>query len=373
MATDFYQTLGIERNADDAEIKRAYRQLARKHHPDVASDKVAAEAHFKEINEAYETLSDPRKRDMYDRYGRVGPNGASGGFEGFGPSEGFSDLFDMFFGGSRGQTAQPAGPGHGADLRYDLEITLEEAYRGAERPITFASLAACETCKGSGARPGSLIAGCDRCKGSGVVRAVRQTPLGQFVTQATCTKCNGEGHTIPNPCEACRGRGRVERTRTLNVRIPAGVDDGSRIRVTGHGEAGARGGSAGDLYVYLSVQPHPRFRRNGVDLQVDVPISFAQAALGGPLTVETLDPEQPVEIHVLAGTQSGATYRQRGAGLPGVRGGSHGDLLVRLNVAVPTKLTPRERELLEELAHIEGNRTEERSFFNRVKDAFKVE
>ena len=374
MATDFYRTLGVERGATEAEIKRAYRQLARKFHPDVAPNKVEAEAHFKEINEAYEVLSDPRKREMYDLHGQTG-NGASSGFTGFGGSEGFTDLFDMFFGGGgRTQTAQrPAGPARGADLRYDLDISLEDAFRGSERQVTFSSLGPCDDCGGSGARKGTLITSCDRCHGSGVMRSARQTPLGQFVTQTTCTKCNGEGQTIPSPCDNCRGRGRIERSRTLTVRIPAGVDDGSRIRIGGSGEAGSRGGPSGDLYVYLSIAEHPRFHRNGADLQVEIPVAFAHAALGGSLIVQTLDPERPVEVHINPGTQSGSTYRVRGSGMPNVRGQGQGDLLVTVHVAVPTKLSPRERELLEELARLEGNKTEERSFFDRVKDAFKVE
>ena len=374
MATDFYGTLGVERSASEAEIKRAYRQLARKFHPDVAPNKVEAEAHFKQINEAYEVLSDPRKREMYDLHGHSGNGASSSGFGGFSNAEGFTDLFDMFFGGARPQTAQrAAGPARGADLRYDLEITLEDAYRGAERPVTFSSLGPCDDCAGSGARKGTLITSCDRCHGSGVMRSARQTPLGQFVTQTTCTKCNGEGQTIPNPCDNCRGRGRMERSRTLTVRIPAGVDDGSRIRIGGSGEAGSRGGPAGDLYVYLTIVRHPRFSRSGADLHVELPVAFAHAALGGELLVQTLDPEHPVELHVNAGTQSGSTYRVRGAGMPNVRGQGHGDLLVTLHVAVPAKLSPRERELLEELAHLDGSKVEERSFFDRVKDAFKVE
>jgi molecular chaperone DnaJ len=367
--TDYYSLLGVGRDASESDIKRAYRGLARKYHPDVAEDKAGAEAHFKAINEAYEVLSDPHKRQQYDRFGHVGANGA--GFGGFGPSggpEGFSDIFDMFFGGGRPGGQHPTGPQRGADLRYDLQITLEEAYQGVEREISFAHLAGCETCKGNGAKPGTNPMRCDRCGGSGVMRSARQTPLGQFVTQTTCTKCGGEGNLIPSPCETCRGRGRVERSRKLTVRIPTGVEDGSRIRIAGSGEAGARGGSAGDLYVYLSIARHPRFRRDGLDLYVDVPIAFTQAALGATVEVTSLD--GPLPLQVAAATQSGSTYRLRSHGMPSVRGGSRGDLLVTVHIVVPTKLSRKERELLEEFAGLGGDRVDERSFFDRVKDAF---
>jgi molecular chaperone DnaJ len=374
--TDYYEVLGIERGASEAEIKRAYRQLARRHHPDVAQDKSKGDSHFKEINEAYETLSDPQKRRMYDRYGHAATNGAGanagfGPFAGFGAADGFGDLFDMFF-GARGQASQrPTGPARGADLRYDLEVSLDEAYHGGERRISFTHLSACETCHGSGARPGTLITMCDQCNGSGMMRSVRQTPLGQFVTQTTCSKCNGEGQVTTSPCEACRGRGRLERQRTLSVKIPAGVDDGSRIRLDGHGEAGARGGGAGDLYVYLTIAPHARFRRNGLDLQLDVPISFAVAALGGSISVETF--EGPLEVHIAPGTQSGKMHAVRGRGMPTVRGHARGNLFVMTHVVVPTKLSRRQREILEEFADSGGDQVDERSFFERVKDAFKVE
>ena len=375
MATDYYEILGVNRGASDADIKRAYRQLARTHHPDVAADKTTAESRFKEINEAYEVLSDPQKRQSYDRFGHAGTNGAGGGggFGPFGQTEGFSDLFDMFFGGSRAQTQQqrPAGPARGADLRYDLGISLEEAYHGAERSISFNHLAGCETCHGSGAEPGTLVRTCERCGGSGVVRTARHTPLGQFVTQSACGACNGEGTIIPTPCTACRGRGRVERQRSVSVKIPPGVDDGSRIRLAGHGEGGVRGGPPGDLYVYLGVARDPRFRREGLDLYTDVPISFPQAALGGTLTIETFD--GPIEVPIAAGTQNASTSRLPGRGMPSVRGSARGNLYATMHVVVPSKLSRQERELLEEYAALAADRVEERSFFDRVKDAFKTE
>ncbi len=374
MASDYYTVLGVGRDASESDIKRAYRAMARKFHPDVAQDKASAEVRFKEINEAYEILSDPHKREHYDRFGTApAANGAgAGGFGGFSSGDGIGDIFDMFFGGgARGASApgaRNAGPRRGADLRYDLTITLEEAYRGIERELVFEHLAACATCKGSGAEPGTLVQRCDRCNGTGAVRGVRQTPLGQFVTQTTCTKCNGEGSFLPSPCKTCRGSGRTEQRRTLNVTIPAGVDDGSRIRIAANGEGGSRGGPSGDLYVYLSIAPHERFRRDGADLAVDVPVGFTQAALGAAIDVDTLGGS--AALTVPAGTQSGSTFRIRGKGMPLVRDSSAGDLLVSVHVVVPTKLSRRERELLEAYAAEGGGDVDERSFFERVKDAF---
>jgi molecular chaperone DnaJ len=374
MPTDYYHVLGVARDADEGTIKRAYRQLARKYHPDVAQDKSAAESHFKEINEAYEVLSDAQKRANYDRFGHAGVNGGAGE-AGFGPfgGEGFGDIFDMFFGAARGGGAQQRrnGPSRGSDLRYDVEITLEDAYAGTTRDVTFRHLASCTACRGNGAEPGTLIVPCDRCSGSGIQRQVRQTPLGQFVTQTTCSKCSGDGQIVQTPCAVCRGRGRVEQEKTLQVRIPAGVDDGSRIKITGSGEAGIRGGPDGDLYVYLSVAPHRVFRRDGLDVLIDVPISFPQAALGGDLSVRALDGD--LVLTLTPGTQSGSQYRVRGRGMPSVRGGAKGDQLVTVHVVVPTKLSKRERELLEEYAETGGDHIEEKSFFDRVKDAFRAE
>jgi molecular chaperone DnaJ len=376
---DFYETLGVDRTANADEIKRAYRALARKHHPDVADNKAEAEHRFKEINEAYEVLSDPQKRAQYDRYGTVGNGGMGGfgdfGFGGQGFGGGFGDIFDIFFGDRMGaqaqQQARRSGPARGSDLRYDLEITLEEAFKGTTREIQFNHLAQCETCRGSGAAPGSLVVPCDRCSGTGVQRVVRQTPLGQFVTQSTCSKCGGEGQVIQQPCADCSGRGRRELERRLTVKVPPGVDDGSRIRISGNGEAGIRGGQAGDLYVYLSIAPHPLFKRDGQDTYVDVPISFPQAALGSQIAVPSLEGELPLSVH--AGTQSGTTFRMRGHGMPAVRGTHRGDHVVTVHVVVPSKVNKRQRELLEEYARAGGDRIDERSFLDKVKDAFKPE
>lgn len=364
---DYYEVLGVARDASGDEIKAAYRKLARRHHPDVSDDKSDAELRFKAINEAYEVLSDPNKRAQYDRFGSSG-NGA--GDFGFGGG-GFGDIFDMFFGNVRGAQARRAGPQRGSDLRYDVEIALEEAFSGTTKEIAFSHLARCDTCNGSGARPGTLATPCTRCGGSGIERGVRNTPLGQFVTQTTCARCGGEGHVVEHPCEACGGRGARDAERRLTVTIPAGVDDGSRIRIAGNGEAGTHGGPPGDLYVYVGIAAHPYFKRSGADTYADVPVSFPQAALGGPIAARTL--EGPVEMNLPPGTQSGTMLRLRGKGMPQVRGSHRGDHHVTVHVVVPAKLNKRQRELLEEYARAGGDAVEERTFFERVKDAFRPE
>jgi molecular chaperone DnaJ len=368
---DYYEILGVARGASSDEIKRAYRKLAREHHPDVAHDKSRAEHRFKEINEAYEVLSDPNKRAQYDRFGYVGNGAASGGDFGFGPGA-FGDIFDMFFGNVRGapQTRR-TGPERGSDLRYDIEITLEEAFTGTTKEIVFDRLWQCERCNGSGAQPGTLIVPCERCGGSGTVRSTRQTPLGQIVTQTTCARCGGEGHAIAHPCESCGGRGRTEAESRLTVNVPAGFDHGSRIRIAGSGEAGTHGGPPGDLYAYLTIAPHRLFKRNGRDTFVNVPVSFTEAALGATIDVPSLGGD--VELALAAGTQSGTTVRLRGYGMPSVRGTQRGDHHVTVHVVVPTKVTKRQRELLEEYARVSDDAIGERTFFERVKDAFRPE
>ena len=366
---DYYDILGVGRDATGDEIKRAYRKLAREHHPDVAHDKSRAEHYFKEINEAYEVLSDPGKRAQYDRFGTAG-NGAGAGDFGFG-SGSFGDIFDMFFGNARGAPRRRAGPERGSDLRFDLEITLEEAFHGATKEIVFDRLAQCDVCNGSGARPGTMIVPCERCGGNGSVRSVRNTPLGQMVTETVCQRCGGEGHVTATPCERCAGRGRFETEARLTVNIPPGVDDGARIRIAGNGEGGLRGGATGDLFVYLTIAQHPVFRREGRETFVDVPVSFPQAALGATLGVPSLDGD--VELTLPAGTQSGTTLRLRGYGMPSVRGTNRGDHHVRVHVVVPSKLNKRQRDLLEAYADAGGDALEGRTFFDRVKDAFRPE
>jgi molecular chaperone DnaJ len=351
---DLYQVLGVERGASDAEIKRAFRKLAQQWHPDVNTEP-AAQERFKEINEAYQILSDPERRQRYDMFGRAGVEGGpgAGGFEGFG---GFSDIFDAFFGGGAAGagSARRGRPQPGADLRYDLRITFEEAVRGTEKEIEFRVLDRCETCAGTGAKPGTDPVTCPQCNGRGEVRSVRQTMLGQMVNVSACPRCRGEGRIVETPCETCRGDGRTERKRTLRVAIPAGIDEGHQIRLTNEGEVGPRGGPPGSLYVAVHVAPHPTLKRDGTELFYEAKVSIAQAALGARISVPTVDGDEEVEIK--PGTQPDTEIRLRGKGVPHLRRtGARGDLHVLVDVVVPTKLTKRQRELLEEYAKEAGD------------------
>ena len=369
MATerDYYVILDVARTASDAEIKRAYRKLAQKWHPDVNKDP-AADDRFKELSEAYQVLSDPQRRQTYDMFGRAGLGGgaADSGFGGgFG---GFGDIFDAFFGGAAAG-ARRGRPQGGSDLRYDLRISFEEAVRGTEKEIEFRVLAPCETCGGSGAKPGTTPTTCPQCNGRGEVRSIRQTMLGQMVNVAACPRCRGEGRIIDEPCETCHADGRTERKRTLRVTIPAGIDEGHQIRLSSEGEAGPRGGPAGSLYVAVHVTPHPALRREGTELLFEADVSIAQAALGTRISVPTVDGDEEVEIK--AGTQPGTELRLRGRGVPHVRrSGSRGDLHILVNVVVPSKLSKRQRELLEQLAE-EGGETvaPNAGILDRVRDA----
>ena len=351
---DLYQVLGVERGASDAEIKRAFRKLAQQWHPDVNTEP-AAQERFKEINEAYQILSDPERRQRYDMFGRAGVDGGpgAGGFEGFG---GFSDIFDAFFGGGAAGagSARRGRPQPGADLRYDLRITFDEAVRGADKEIEFRVLDRCETCAGTGAKPGTDPVTCPQCNGRGEVRSVRQTMLGQMVNVSACPRCRGEGRIVETPCETCRGDGRIERKRSLRVTIPAGIDEGHQIRLTNEGEVGPRGGPPGSLYVAVHVAPHPTLKRDGTELFYEARISIAQAALGARISVPTVDGDEEVEIK--PGTQPDTEIRLRGKGVPHLRRtGARGDLHVLVDVVVPTKLSKRQRELLEEYAKEAGD------------------
>jgi molecular chaperone DnaJ len=350
---DLYQVLGVERGASDAEIKRAFRKLAQQWHPDVNTDPGAQER-FKEINDAYQVLSDPERRQRYDMFGRAGVDGGAaggGGFEGFG---GFSDIFDAFFGGAAGGgSARRGRPQPGADLRYDLRITFEEAVRGTEKEIEFRVLDRCETCSGTGAKEGTSPVTCPACQGRGEVRSVRQTMLGQMVNVSACPRCHGEGRVVESACETCKGDGRTERKRTLRVTIPAGIDEGHQIRLTNEGEVGPRGGPAGSLYVAVHVAAHPSLKRDGTELYHVAQISIAQAALGTKVTVPTVEGDEEVEIK--AGTQPDTEIRLRGKGVPHLRrSGSRGDLHVLVDVVVPTKLSKKQRDLLEAYAKESG-------------------
>jgi molecular chaperone DnaJ len=346
---DLYEVLGVERGASDAEIKRAFRKLAQQWHPDVNTEPGAQER-FKEINDAYQVLSDPERRQRYDMFGRAGVDGGAagggGGFEGFG---GFSDIFDAFFGGAAGGgSARRGRPQGGADLRYDLRITFEEAIKGTEKEIDFRVLDRCETCSGTGAEPGTEPVTCPQCEGRGEVRSVRQTMLGQMVNVSACPRCRGEGKIVETPCATCKGDGRTERRRTLRVTIPPGIDEGHQIRLTNEGELGPRGGPPGSLYVAVHIAPHPSLKREGTELFYEAPISIAQAALGTKIIVPTVDGDEEVEIK--PGTQPDTEIRLRGKGVPHLRRHTRGDLHVMVDVQVPTKLTKKQRELLEAYA-----------------------
>jgi molecular chaperone DnaJ len=348
---DYYEVLGVERGADDAAIKRAFRKAAQQWHPDVNTEP-EAQARFKEINEAYQVLSDPNRRQAYDMFGKAGVagNGGDAGFSstGFG---GFSDIFDAFFGGSMsGSGRRAARPQTGSDLRYDLRISFEEAVLGTEKEIEFPVLGRCDTCAGSGAKPGTTPITCPQCNGKGELRSLRQTMLGQMVNVAPCPRCHGEGKIVDAPCETCHGEGRTERTRTLRVAIPAGIDEGHQIRLSNEGEVGPRGGASGSLYVAVHVAEHPSLTREGTELFYEADLSIAQAALGTKIQVPTVEGED-AEVEIKPGTQPGTEIRLRGRGAPHLRRQSvRGDLHVIANVTVPTRLTKRQRELLEQYA-----------------------
>jgi len=373
MAQDFYELLGVGRSAGADEIKKSYRKLAMQYHPDRNPGDKAAEKKFKEINHAYDILKDEQKRAAYDRYGAAafeggaGPNGPGGGPFGGGGFD-FSDIFEQMFGGDTGGRGRSTGPARGNDLRYNLEISLEEAFAGSDASVRVPSSVSCDTCHGSGAEPGSRPVNCPTCQGRGRVRMQQ----GFFTIERTCPTCHGAGQKIEKPCRVCHGAGRVRKDKTLNVKIPAGVEDGTRIRLAGEGEAGARGGPTGDLYVFLSVRKHRLYERDGADLLCRVPISMVQAALGGSIEVPTLDGKM-ARVSIPAGTQAGHQFRLRGKGMPVLRTTQKGDLYIETLVETPVNLTARQKELLKEFETAgKGNGTspESEGFFNKVKEMF---
>jgi molecular chaperone DnaJ len=367
---DFYTLLGVDRSADDKALKAAFRKLAMQYHPDRNPGDASAEARFKQINEAYDVLKDPQKRAAYDRFGKAAfQQGGGAGAQGFDFSGSFSDIFEDLFGdfmgGGRGQRTQGrSGAVRGADLRYNLEISLEDAYRGKAATLTIPTAETCGVCEGTGAEPGTKPETCPTCGGSGKIR----TTQGFFMVERTCMTCRGTGQIIAKPCKACNGLGRVQKDKTLQVKIPAGVDDGTRIRLSGEGEPGARGGPAGDLYIFVGVKPHPVFQRENTSLYCVAPVPMTTAALGGEIDVPSLD-GQRTAVKIPPGTQSGRQFRLRGKGMPALQGAGTGDLIIEVNVETPVNLTKRQRELLEEfrLGETGENAPESHGFLNKLK------
>jgi molecular chaperone DnaJ len=372
---DYYEVLGVDKSTDPKEIKKAYRRVAMKYHPDRNPDDPRADEKFKEATEAYDVLMDNEKRGAYDRYGHAGVDPGMGGGGGFGGGGGnFSDIFgdvfgDIFGGGGGGGGRGHAGPQRGSDLRYTLDISLEDAVKGTTVEIRVPSLSTCDTCGGSGAKKGSKPVNCGTCGGAGQVRMQQ----GMFQVQQTCPSCRGRGKTISDPCGSCHGQGRVEKTRTLSVKVPPGVDTGDRIRLSGEGEAGPEGGPSGDLFVQMSVKQHHIFERDGKHLYCEVPITFVDAALGGELEVPTLDGR--VKLKIPSGTQTGKLFRMRGKGVKPVRGSSVGDLLCRAVVETPVNLSKAQKELLRQFQESTGeggksHSPRQHSWFEGVKSFF---
>lgn len=368
---DYYEVLGVPRGADAAEIKKSYRRLARQYHPDINKDP-AAEDHFKEINEAYEVLSDEQKRTVYDRFGHAGLQGSAAGTSDFGGFGGIGDIFEEFFSNMSGmRSSRTRGPMRGNDLRVDLTITFEEAAFGAEKEVQVPRTQSCSHCGGSGAEPGTTPIVCNQCRGTGEVRQVQQSFLGSFVNISTCPSCGGSGETITTPCSACNGRKVVKSTSTLKVKIPPGVDSGTRIRLAGEGDAGGRGGPAGNLYVFVHVKPHEYFKRQGDDLILEIVINVAQAALGDEIAIPTLGGGTE-KLRIAPGTQPGQVTRLRGRGVAHLRQDGRGDLIVVMQVAVPTKLNAEQKELFQDLGRTLGKEiipeAREKGLFDHLRD-----
>ena len=375
---DYYEVLGVDKGADEATIKKAYRTLAKKNHPDANPNDPGAEERFKEINEAYQVLSNPQKRAQYDQFGHDGPQGGGfgdfsgfggGGFGGFGGFGGVEDIFNMFTGGGFGGARQN-GPVRGDDLRYDLTISFEEAAMGCEKEINLVRDEACPTCNGTGAKPGSKVDTCPTCNGTGQERVVTNTILGRMTNVQTCSRCRGSGKIITEPCQKCHGRGKVRVSKRRTVKVPAGIDNGQVLTIRGQGGLGERGGQPGDLLIVITVKPHKLFRRRDDDLYIEMPLTFTQAALGAELDVPTLT--KPVKYKFPEGTQPGQVFRLRDQGVAHLRGGGKGDLYVTAVVEIPKKLTNQQKELLRQFDDsASGSQYEKKkSFFDKLKDAF---
>ena len=358
---DHYRTLGVDREASQEEIKRAYRRLAREYHPDANPDDPAAEERFKQITHAYDVLSDPAKRRNYDTFGDEKAQSS-----GFGDIGGFSDLFSAFFGGVGG-TRGPSN--RGRDVLAEVELTLEEVAEGAEREVEVPTLVECDTCSGTGAAPGTYPSRCGQCGGSGELRTVRRTMLGNVMTASPCARCGGTGQEISTPCDTCEGSGRVRRVERLTLRIPPGIEDGAQLRVSGRGQAGVRGGRSGDLYVAIAIAEHPIFRRAGDDLACEVPVPMTVAALGGTVEIPTLEGSETIEIK--PGTQSGEVVRLRNQGMPSLQGWGRGQIVALLKIETPTDLDDEQADLLYRLAEVRGEEVGRKGLFDKIKEAFK--
>ena len=372
--TEYYDRLGVSKDASQDEIKRAYRKMSKKYHPDINKEP-GAEEKYKEVQEAYETLSDDQKRAAYDQYGPDGANGFGGqggfgGFDGGAGFGGFEDIFSSFFGG--GATRNPNAPRQGDDLQYRVNLSFEEAIFGAEKEVHYNREATCKTCSGSGAKPGTSPVTCGRCHGQGVINVDTQTPLGMMRRQVTCDVCHGTGQEIKEPCQTCHGTGHEKQSHKVSVKIPAGVETGQQIRLAGQGEAGFNGGSYGDLFVIINVNPSDKFTRDGSTIYYTLNISFVQAALGDTVEVPTVHGN--VEMTIPAGTQTGKTFRLKGKGAPRLRGGSQGDQHVTVKIVTPTKLNDAQKEALLAFAKASGDEKiapQKKGFFNKVKDALE--
>jgi molecular chaperone DnaJ len=370
---DYYEVLGVQKGASKEDIKKAYRKLSKKYHPDINKEADAADK-FKEVKEAYEVLSDDQKRAHYDQFGHTDPNQGFGGAGDFGGFGGFEDIFSTFFGGGGGgRRRDPNAPRQGADLQYTMTLSFEEAVFGKETDLEIPKEETCDTCHGSGAKPGSHPETCPHCHGSGQLNTEQNTPFGKIVNRRVCHYCEGTGKLIKDKCKTCGGSGKVKKRRKIHVKIPAGIDDGQQLRVSGQGEPGVNGGPPGDLYVVFHVRDHEFFERDGDDIYCEVPITFSQAALGDELEVPTLHGR--VKLKIPAGTQSGTKFRLRGKGVPNVRGYGTGDQHIFAKVMTPTKLTDKQKQLLREFSEISGQIPDEHneSFFDKMKRAFKGE
>lgn len=375
---DYYEVLGVQKGASEDEIKKAYRGLAKKYHPDLNPGNAEAETKFKEVNEAYEVLSDSEKRARYDQFGHAGvdPNfgGGAGGGNPFQGGFDFTDIFDSFFGGGFGggsRRANPNAPRQGGDVQESVAISFEEAAKGCKKTIEYHQIETCSDCHGTGAAAGTSPKTCPNCNGTGQVRISQRTPFGVVQSTQTCDRCRGKGRIIETPCKTCDGTGRVRRKRTIEVTIPAGIDDEQILNVSGKGNAGVNGGPPGDLHVYISVRPHPIFERRGSDVWCEMPITFTQAALGADVEVPTLDGK--VSYHVHEGTQPGDTFRLKGKGIQSLRSRSRGDQYVKVTVEIPKNLSEKQKDLLRQLDSATGDKNyqKRRNFFSKLKDLFE--